>query len=80
MTIDRHDISHEFPEYKDAIHNLKMNNAHFAKLFEEYHNLDHEIHGIENDGGSTSDEYLEQRKVKRAQLKDEIYSMLKKEV
>lgn len=78
MTIEKHDIVHEFPEYRDAIHELKMNNAHFAKLFKEYHDIDHEIHCIENDGAKTSDEYLEEKKLRRVHLKDEIYSMLKK--
>ena len=78
MTIEKHDIVHEFPEHREAIHDLKINNTHFSKLFNEYHDIDHEIHGIENDGGSTSDDFLEKRKVRRIQLKDEIYSMLKK--
>jgi uncharacterized protein YdcH (DUF465 family) len=78
MSIEKHSIVHEFPEYKDAIHELKMKNTHFAKLFNEYHEVDHEIHGIENNSGNTSDEYLEERKLRRVHLKDEIFGMLKK--
>ena len=39
MHVDHHDLVHEFPEHKDAIHDKKMNDAHFAKLFDEYHGV-----------------------------------------
>jgi uncharacterized protein YdcH (DUF465 family) len=42
MSLEKHDLIHELPEYKEAIHLLKTNSAHFAKLFDEYHELDHE--------------------------------------
>ena len=42
MTLEKHDLVHELPEFRDQIHEMKMNNAHFAKLFEAYHEVDHE--------------------------------------
>ena len=42
MTLQKHDLLSEFPDSRDSIHTLKMNNAHFAKLFEQYHNTDHD--------------------------------------
>jgi len=30
---EHHDLVHEFPEHKARIHELKMNQQHFAKLF-----------------------------------------------
>lgn len=80
MNIEKHDIHHEFPEFKEEIRELKMNNAHFARLFKEYHELDHEVIRIEEGVENTSDEYLEQLKLKRLQHKDELYAMLKKHV
>ncbi len=77
MLIEKHDLVHELPEYRETIHNLKMSNHHFSRLFEEYHEVDHEIHRIETDGGNTSDEYLRERKKKRLQLKDELFQMIK---
>jgi uncharacterized protein YdcH (DUF465 family) len=77
MTIEKHDLIHEFPELKDRIHELKMNNHHFARLFDEYHAVDHEVHRIENGVENTADEYLESRKKARLHLKDQLYSMLK---
>ncbi len=78
MFIEKHDIHHEFPEFKDEIRELKMTNNHFSKLFKSYHELDHEVIRIEEGVENTSDEYLENLKLKRLHLKDELYTMLKK--
>lgn len=78
MPIEKHDLIHELPEYRDRIHALKVNNERFAELFDEYHEIDREIHRIEGGIEPTSDEYLEQQKKKRLALKDELLAMLKK--
>ena len=39
MFNEKHDLIHELPEHREAIHNLKMTNNHFACLFEEYHEI-----------------------------------------
>ncbi len=77
MLNEKHDLLHELPEYRDVIHALKTNNAHFAKLFDEYHEIDHEIHRIETGEETPSDEYVEDRKRQRLQLKDELFAMIK---
>lgn len=74
---EKHDLIHELPEMRDQIHELKTSNAHFARLFDEYHEVDHEVHRIESGVENTSDEYLEERKKIRLSLKDELYQMLK---
>jgi len=79
MTIEKHDLHHEFPEYGDEIRELKMNDAHFAKLFIAYHDCDQEIHRIEQEIETPSDEYTEELKIKRLNLKDQLYSYLKKQ-
>ncbi|TCK18065.1 hypothetical protein DFR30_1324 [Thiogranum longum] len=79
MLGEKHDLIHELPEYKDRIHNLKISNRHFSHQFEKYHELDHEIHRVEEGIETTSDEYLEELKKKRLALKDELFSMLKSE-
>ncbi len=78
MTIEKHDLVHELPEYRDLIHELKMQDNHFARLFDEYHETDHEIHRIETNAEITSDEYLEELKIKRLRLKDELFEIIKK--
>ena len=75
--LEKHDLIHELPEYREQIHELKMNNVHFAKLFERYHETDHEVHRIETGAENTSDDYLETRKKARLHLKDELLAMLK---
>ncbi len=74
---EKHDLIHELPEYRDEIHHLKINNQHFAKLFNEYHELDHEILRIEGGIETPSDDYLDGRKKRRLGLKDELFSMLR---
>lgn len=76
MSLEKHDLLHELPEHRDAIHTLKMNNAHFAKLFEKYHETDKEVHRIEENIETPSDEYTHERKVKRLALKDELLKMI----
>lgn len=76
MTIEKHDLIHEFPEHREIIHTLKMNDRHFAKLFDEYHEVDHEVHRIEQGVENTSDAYLEECKKKRLHLKDQLYAII----
>ncbi|KEF30943.1 hypothetical protein D777_02885 [Marinobacter nitratireducens] len=77
MSLQKHDLLHELPESREAIHLLKTNSSHFAKLFDEYHELDHSVHRIESGSENTSDEYLEEQKKKRLFLKDQLYSMIR---
>lgn len=74
---EHHDLVHELPEYRDKIHEMKTSNSHFAKLFEEYDEVDHEIRRIEQEIETPSDEYTEELKKKRLSLKDQLYTMLK---
>ncbi|MGB1263688.1 MAG: YdcH family protein [Cognaticolwellia sp.] len=75
--LEKHDLHHEFPEFEQQIHHLKMSDGHFARLFKRYHELDHEVHRIESGVESTADEYLEKQKLARLHLKDELFTMLK---
>ena len=77
MLTEKHDLIHELPEHRETIHALKTSDSHFARLFEEYHEVDHEVHRIETGIENTSDEYLESRKKRRLYLKDELYRMIK---
>lgn len=79
MEPQQHDLVHEFPEYKDRIHALKTGNHHFAKLFEEYHEVNREVLRIEQEIEPVSDEYAEGMKKKRLLLKDQLYAMLKQD-
>ncbi|KUO65026.1 MAG: hypothetical protein APF80_10565 [Alphaproteobacteria bacterium BRH_c36] len=71
-----HELAEEFPDHKDRIHDLKMNNAHFARLADEYHTLNREIHRIEAAGINVDDPTYEDLKKQRLALKDEVFAML----
>lgn len=76
MNVEHHDLAGEFPEHREKIHTLKMENAHFAKLSDEYHVVSKEVERLENEGVPVADETIEEQKKKRAQLKDQLYSMI----
>jgi len=78
VSLEKHDLAHEFPQYKEKIHDLKINDRHFAKLFDEYHTVDHEVHRIEVGAENSSDFYLEERKKVRLNLKDQLLLIMKK--
>jgi len=50
---------------------------HFKKLFDEYHEINNEIHRIETGAEVTSDEVLNVLRINRLELKDQLYAMLK---
>jgi len=77
MYNEKHDLVHELPEHRDRIHELKVQNTHFARLFDEYHQVDHEVHRIETGVENTSDDYLESRKKLRLNLKDKLLDIIR---
>lgn len=72
-----HELADEFPEMKERIHALKVANAHFARLADEYHTLNREIHRVEAAGVNVDDAAFEDLKKQRLVLKDELFSLLK---
>jgi len=78
MSLVKHDLVHELPEHRDAIHYLKMNDRHFAKLFKKYHEVDHEVHRIEEGVETPSDDYTDAQKKQRLHLKDQLHSIILK--
>lgn len=69
MQYEHHDLVHEFPEYREKIHNLKMTNGHFKKLFDNYHKIDKEVYRVENDIEPASDTTMEDLKKTQACFK-----------
>jgi len=75
--ITKHPIYLDFPEFAEKIHSLKIDDAHFRKLFTDYDTLDHLIYNAESDTEPTTDENLNQMRIERVKLKDVIYNYLK---
>jgi uncharacterized protein YdcH (DUF465 family) len=71
-----HELAEEFPEATQRIHDLKASNAHFARLADEYHELNRQIHRIETRVEPASEEVEQDLRRKRLALKDEIAAML----
>lgn len=74
--IENHSLALELPEFKERIHEMKIGNNHFAKLFDSYHEVDKEIKRFETEVEVTSDDHLEELKKQRLHLKDQLYAML----
>ncbi|HEY9129922.1 MAG TPA: DUF465 domain-containing protein [Sulfurovum sp.] len=63
-------------EYRDEIHDLKMSNAHFAKIFEKHNELDKQVEDAEAGRTLLTDMELEVLKKEKLLLKDEAYKMI----
>jgi len=63
-------------EYKEEIHELKMSNAHFAKVFDKHNALDQKIEHAEVGDTPMTDVELEILKKEKLLLKDEAYKMI----
>jgi len=63
-------------EYRDEIHELKQENAHFAKIFEKHNELDQKIEHAEAGDEPMTDMELETLKKEKLLLKDEAYKMI----
>ena len=75
--VDNHPLARDLPEFKDAIHDLKMGDAHFSRLMENYEALDKSIVRAEQGVEHIEDLELDGMKMQRVQLKDELHAMLK---
>ncbi len=76
MHVELHPLSVEFPEFKDAIHTLRLGNAHFSKLFDEYDVTDKAINRAENGVDHLGDAALDHLKKMRVTLKDQLLHLL----
>jgi uncharacterized protein YdcH (DUF465 family) len=76
MLVEHHDLIHEFPQLKTRIHELKVSDAHFRRLFDEYHDLTREIEKMENEVTPVTTRTEEEAKLRRLHLKDELYRQL----
>ncbi|HQR73157.1 MAG TPA: DUF465 domain-containing protein [Sulfurovum sp.] len=63
-------------EYKNEIHELKLSNAHFAKIFEKHNDLDQKVEDAEAGRLLLTDAELEVLKKEKLLLKDEAYKMI----
>lgn len=76
MSHTPHELAEEFPADTDLMRDLKAQDAHFARLAEEYHEVNRAIHRAETLVEPVADEHETELRRKRMTLKDEIARML----
>ena len=76
MSHTPHELAEEFPDKVDEIHRLKQDDAHFAKLADEYHEVNRAVHRAETNVEPIEELAEVELRKKRALLKDQIYAML----
>lgn len=76
MSHTPHELAEEFPHHVDKIHALKTSDSHFARLMDEYHDVNRAVHRSET-GIEPVDDFTEQKMRKdRMTLKDQIAAIL----
>lgn len=73
-----HDLHAEFPKDGEILHELKLSDAHFQRIAEQYAEVNLEIHRIEVEVEASSDSRLEGLKKQRLTLLDEVSGMISK--
>ena len=71
-----HELHEEFPEHEARIYTLKANNAHFARLYDDYHEVNRAVHRAETNVEPIGELAESELRKKRMALKDELYGML----
>lgn len=77
MQILPHDVDHEFPEFKNLIHELRDRDQRLAELLDEYERVNAQIVDIEENDKPFQDFEFENMKKRRLKLKDQIYFLLR---
>ena len=76
MSNTPHDLYEDFPEKTAKIHALKASDAHFARMVDEYHELNRAVHRAETLIEPTTPEHENELRQTRMRLKDEIWKMI----
>ncbi|WP_170769146.1 YdcH family protein [Ruegeria lacuscaerulensis] len=78
MSHTPHELAEEFPDKVELMSQLKQSDAHFARLADEYHEINRVVHRAETNVEPMEDLAEGELRKKRAALKDEIWSILSK--
>ena len=76
MSHTPHELAEEFPGHVDRMHDLKMQDAHFARLFDQYHEINRRVHRAETNVEPVDELAEVEMRKQRMALKDEIWRML----
>ncbi len=78
MSNTPHELAAEFPDKVEIMSQLKKTDAHFAKLADEYHEINRAVHRAETNVEPVEELAEVEMRKKRAALKDEIWGILSK--
>ncbi|GAB2530335.1 MULTISPECIES: YdcH family protein [unclassified Simplicispira] len=67
-----------FPEFRELITQLKTTDRHFVRLFDQHNELDQKIKNMEATISPASHDEIETLKKEKLQIKDQLYTILKK--
>ena len=76
MSHTPHELAADFPNETDVIHNLREQDRHFARLADEYHEVNRAIHRAETGVEPMSEMAEKELRLTRMRLKDEIAAMI----
>ncbi len=76
MTHTPHELVADFPDKADKISKLKSTDAHFAKLADEYHEINRAVHRAETNVEPMDQLAETDLRKRRAALKDQIWGYL----
>jgi uncharacterized protein YdcH (DUF465 family) len=76
MSDTPHKLTDEFPDQRALINHLKEVDGHFARICEDYTEINQRIHLAETDIEPTDGARISEMRKTRMRLKDEIYGML----
>lgn len=78
MSHTPHELAEEFPDKVKLMSQLKQSDAHFARLADEYHEVNRAVHRAETNIEPMEELAETELRKKRAALKDEIWAILSK--
>ena len=67
-----------FPEFRELITQLKTTDRHFVRLFDQHNELDQKIKNMEASISPGTHDEIETLKKEKLQIKDQLYTILKK--
>ncbi|MFP7571550.1 YdcH family protein [Marivita sp. S2033] len=76
MTHTPHELAEEFPEHAGKMSELKQSDAHFARMFDEYHEINRQVHRAETNVEPMDSLAETDLRKKRGALKDDIWRYL----
>lgn len=77
MTHTPHELVEEFPAEAAKISMLRQTDAHFARLVDEYHEVNRAVHRAETHVEPVGEARESELRRRRMQLKDEIWRRLR---